>query len=85
MPDMITIHSMVVRREGGARGGRWRSQGEGAQTESKVSREGVGDEGWGERERGRKLFILVGDNNDLIHSLLCCLSVGRKSHVKAAE
>lgn len=26
------------------------------------------EEGWGEKERGRRLFILAGDNNDLILS-----------------
>lgn len=37
----------------------------------KVKREGVGEEGWGEKERGRKLFILVGNNNDVITQLFC--------------
>lgn len=46
---------------------------------------GSGEEGWGEKERGRKLFIPVGDNNDLIHCLLCCLSDGIKSHMKIVE
>ena len=82
-PDMITIHSMRARRErerergreggrerrrkmagGGDRGGRVREQKKGV----KVRREGAGEEGWGERDRGRSLFIPVGDNDDLIVS-----------------
>lgn len=52
---------------------------------SKSEEGGSGEEGWGEKERGHKLFILAGDNNDLIHSLLCCLNDGRKNHMKTAE
>lgn len=34
----------------------------------KVRGGGGAEEGWGEKERGRRLFILAGDNNDLILS-----------------
>lgn len=45
---------------------------------------GSGEEGWGEKERGRKLFIHVGDYNDPIFSSVrvSCLSDG---HMKTAE
>lgn len=49
--------------------------GDGSTEGVKVRQGGSGEEGWGEKERGHKLFILVGDNNDLIPLLLClCLS-----------
>lgn len=51
------------------RRGRWRRQGEREHRGSESEEGGSGEEGWGEKERGRKLFILVGDNNDLILSL----------------
>lgn len=37
----------------------------------KVRGGGGEEEGWGEKERGRGLFILAGDNNDLILSPFC--------------
>lgn len=49
---------------------------------------GSGEEGWGEKKRGRNLFIPVGDNNDLILSFLPaspCMSDSRQSHVKPAK
>lgn len=68
IPVMITIHS-----SGGRRRARRRSGGiaEGV----KVKREGAEEEGWGEKERGRKLFILVGDNNDVISQLPLSVSL----------
>lgn len=77
MPDMITIPSMGARREReeqdegkderrGDGGGRVREHG-GSESEEG----GRGEEGWGEKERGRELFIPVGDYNDLILSLFC--------------
>lgn len=64
IPVMITIHS-----SGGQRGARRRSRGSAEGV--KVKGESAGEEGWGEKERGRKLFILVGDNNDVITQLFC--------------
>ena len=54
----------------------------------KVRREGreSGEEGWGEKERGRKLFILAGDNNDLILSLLRHARLSdTEGHMETAE
>lgn len=53
----------------------------------KVRREGgSGEEGWGEKERGRKLFILAGDNNDLILSLLRLARLSdTEGHMETAE
>lgn len=39
------------------------------QRRSESEEGGRGKEGWGEKKRSRELFILVGDNNDLILSL----------------
>lgn len=63
IPGMITIHSS---------GGLERSEKEERRKREggKVKGEGVGEEGWGEKERGCKLSILVGDN-DMITQLFC--------------
>jgi len=71
-PDMITIHSMGASRGGGAKEGvagkdERRGDGGGRVREHRGSESEEG--GWGEKERGSKLFIPVGDNNDLILSL----------------
>lgn len=64
IPVMITIHS--------SGGGRAEGRRRGGSTEGvKVRKEGHGEEGWGEKERGHKLFIPVGDNNDVITQLFC--------------
>lgn len=48
---------------------RGQTRGGGAEgSESAGRRRGREEEGWGEKERGRRLFILAGDNNDLILS-----------------
>lgn len=65
IPVMITIHSS---------GGRRRRSG-GSVEGVKVKREGAGEERWGEKERGCKLFILVGDNNDVITQLPLSVSL----------
>lgn len=72
MPDMITIRSMGARRETERERSKRRGDGGGEVREQRRSESeegGRGKEGWGEKKRSRELFILVGDNNDLILSL----------------
>lgn len=65
--------------EGVARKDERRGDGRGRVREHRGSESeegGSGEEGWGEKERGSKLFIPVGDNNDLILWLFyLCLAV----------